>query len=80
MGVGVICLGLVLWVVAFYLPHPWLSLTFKYSYGREPGLMAGVTFSMVVVAGNLLMYQVCSIIAVDAKVIYVDGPEVCYML
>jgi len=80
MGLGVICLGLGVWVVAFYLPYAWFSLTFNYSYGQEPGLMAGVTFSMVVVAGNLLMYQVCSITAVNAKFIYIDDREVCYML
>ena len=104
--------GLALWVVAFYLPYAWFTLTFNYSYGQdgltlfvvvlvfyvtgsrrsvavahlhestecrqkpwhqsgvkhqappsnnhgnreEPGFVAGMTFSMVVVAGNALMY------------------------
>lgn len=46
--------------VAFYLPYAWFTLTFNYSYGQEPGFVAGMTFSMVVVAGNALMYLVCS--------------------
>ena len=35
MGLGAICLGLAAWVVAFYLPYAWFSLTFNYSYGRS---------------------------------------------
>lgn len=80
VGVGIIGLGLLLWVVAFYIPYAWFSLTFNYSYGREPGLVAAITFSMVVVAGNLLMYQVCSFTAINARFIYIDDREVCYML
>lgn len=26
--------GLALWVVAFYLPYAWFTLTFNYSYGQ----------------------------------------------
>eukprot|EP00931_Biecheleriopsis_adriatica_P035637 TRINITY_DN20529_c0_g1_i1.p1 TRINITY_DN20529_c0_g1~~TRINITY_DN20529_c0_g1_i1.p1 ORF type:complete len:1001 (-),score=225.18 TRINITY_DN20529_c0_g1_i1:66-2657(-) len=79
-GLGVIGTGLAVWVVCFYLPYAWFSLTFNYSYGREPGFAAGMTFSMIVVAGNLLMYQVCSLTAENARFIYVDDKEVCYML
>jgi hypothetical protein len=53
---------------------------FQFSYGRQPRLMAGVTFSIVVVIGNLLMYQVCSITAIKAIFIYVGDREVCHML
>ena len=56
------------------------TLTFNYSYGQEPGFVAGMTFSMVVVAGNALMYLVCSEVADRTRFIYVDDREVCYML
>ena len=51
-GMCIMLAGLGVWVVAFYLPYAWFSLTFNYSYGQEPGFVAGMTFSMVVVAGN----------------------------
>ena len=38
--------------------------------------MAGMTFSMVVVAGNALMYLVCSEVADRTRFIYVDDREV----
>ena len=52
-GMCIMLAGLGVWVVAFYLPYAWFSLTFNYSYGQEPGFVAGMTFSMVVVAGNV---------------------------
>lgn len=80
MGFCIMLAGLGLWVVAFYLPYAWFTLTFNYSYGQEPGFVAGMTFSMVVVAGNALMYLVCSEVADRTRFIYVDDREVCYML
>lgn len=80
MGFFIMLAGLGLWVVAFYLPYAWFTLTFNYSYGQEPGFVAGMTFSMVVVAGNALMYLVCSEVADRTRFIYVDDREVCYML
>eukprot|EP00933_Yihiella_yeosuensis_P063762 TRINITY_DN669_c0_g3_i2.p1 TRINITY_DN669_c0_g3~~TRINITY_DN669_c0_g3_i2.p1 ORF type:complete len:1064 (+),score=238.65 TRINITY_DN669_c0_g3_i2:205-3192(+) len=79
-GMLFVAAGLTLWVVVFYLPYAWFSLTFNYSYGQEPGFAAGMTFSMVVVAGNLMMYEVCSEVADNVRFIYVDDREVCYML
>lgn len=43
---------------------------------EEPGFVAGMTFSMVVVAGNALMYLVCSEVADRTRFIYVDDREV----
>lgn len=80
MGFFIMLAGLALWVIAFYLPYVWFTLTFNYSYGQEPGFVAGMTFSMVVVAGNALMYLVCSEVADRTRFIYVDDREVCYML
>ena len=80
MGMCIMFAGLALWVVAFYLPYAWFTLTFNYSYGQEPGLVAGMTFSMVVVAGNALMYLVCSEVADRTRFISIDDREVCYML
>jgi len=80
LGFFIMLAGLALWVIAFYLPYAWFTLTFNYSYGQEPGFVAGMTFSMVVVAGNALMYLVCSEVADRARFIYVDDREVCYML
>ncbi|CAE7843321.1 unnamed protein product [Symbiodinium microadriaticum] len=80
MGMCIMFAGLALWVVAFYLPYAWFTLTFNYSYGQEPGFVAGMTFSMVVVAGNALMYLVCSEVADRTRFIYIDDREVCYML
>ncbi|CAJ1387267.1 unnamed protein product [Effrenium voratum] len=80
LGFGIMLAGLSLWVVVFYLPYAWFTLTFNYSYGQEPGFVAGMTFSMVVVAGNAVMYLVCSEVADRTRFIYVDDREVCYML
>ncbi|CAJ1393237.1 unnamed protein product [Effrenium voratum] len=80
LGMCIMLAGLGVWVVAFYLPYAWFSLTFNYSYGQEPGFVAGMTFSMVVVAGNALMYLVCSEVADRTRFIYIDDREVCYML
>eukprot|EP00439_Symbiodinium_sp_Y106_P040295 s1694_g4.t3 len=80
MGMCIMFAGLALRVVAFYLPYAWFTLTFNYSYGQEPGFVAGMTFSMVVVAGNALMYLVCSEVADRTRFIYIDDREVCYML
>jgi len=80
LGMCIMFAGLAVWVVAFYLPYAWFSLTFNYSYGQEPGFVAGMTFSMVVVAGNALMYLVCSEVADRTRFIYIDDREVCYML
>mmetsp|Transcript_45030 Transcript_45030/g.96089 ORF Transcript_45030/g.96089 Transcript_45030/m.96089 type:complete len:1022 (-) Transcript_45030:216-3281(-) len=79
-GIACILFALTVWVVAFYLPYAYFVMSFDYAYGQEPGLVAGMTFSMLVVLGNALMYVACSEVADRVGFRYLDDREVCYML
>jgi len=79
-GIGVILLALALWTGCFYLPYAYFAMSFNYSYGQEPGAVSSVTFSMIVVLGNAVMYLVCSEVADRVGFRTVDARETCYML
>jgi hypothetical protein len=59
-GFGWILLALVFWTTVFYAPYAWQVATFNYDNGNEPGFVLGMTFCMVVVLGNAIMYEVCA--------------------
>mmetsp|Transcript_45031 Transcript_45031/g.96094 ORF Transcript_45031/g.96094 Transcript_45031/m.96094 type:complete len:1018 (-) Transcript_45031:216-3269(-) len=80
IGIACILLALAVWVVLFYLPYAYFVMSFDYAYGQEPGIVSSLTFSMIVVLGNALMYFVCSEVADRVGFRYLDDREVCYML
>jgi hypothetical protein len=59
-GFGWILLALFFWTTVFYAPYAWQVATFNYDNGNEPGFVLGMTFCMVVVLGNAIMYEVCA--------------------
>jgi len=79
-GFFTIFLALATWVLAFYAPYAYFLMSFNYAYGQEPGIVANLAFTMVVVIGNVAMYFVCSEVADRIGFQFNDDREVCYML
>jgi len=75
--IGLACM---FWAVVFYAPYAYYVLTFDYSNGREPGFVVGFAFSMIVVIGNAIMYEVCARISDWIGYRFRDGREACYMV
>lgn len=80
LGAGCILLALTAWVVFFYLPFTWVSLSASYTYGVEPAWYSVLTFSMVVVIGNAIMYTTCSALSDKLCFRYHKNYEICYIL
>jgi len=79
-GFGCILLGLLFWTLVFYTPYAWSIVSFNYRNGQEPGPVYGLAFSMVVVMGNAIMYQICAKVADAAGFRFKDDAETCYMI
>jgi len=79
VGVLIIILALVIWAVGFYLPFAYYSASFSYASGEEPGFLQGFLFSMLVVAGNQIMYFLCGEISERAGFRFNDQKEVFYI-
>jgi len=79
-GVSSLVSAMGIWVFCFYAPYAYFIMSFNYSYGQEPGMIANLAFTVVVVMGNGLMYYVCSEISDRVGFQVVDNREVCYML
>jgi len=75
-----IFLGLLLWTVLFYGPYAWSVASFNYRNGQEPGFIYGFAFSMVVVIGNAIMYEICARVADFVGFLFSDDREACYMI
>lgn len=80
LGLGKFVLALIFWTLCFYCPYAWSVFTWNYDNGIEPPAIYGFAFSMVVVAGNAIMYQVCSDIADGIRFFYRDDRECFYMI
>lgn len=80
VGMGSLFLALLVWVGAFYLPYAMYAVSFNYKYGMEPHFLSSLIFSMVVVAGNAVMYVVCGEISNYISFRTIDSREVCYMM
>lgn len=80
IGFGVILLACLLWGVIFYGPYAFYVMTFNYEGGRQPGFMVGMAFSMIVVVGNAIMYEVCAQISDWVGFNFRDEREACYMV
>lgn len=80
MGFGYILLGVLLWTTVFYSPYAWSVMHFNYDNGQEPGLVYGIAFSMVVVIGNNMMYEICARVSDYIGFLFKDEREACYMV
>jgi len=80
LGFSYILLGLLVWTVVFYGPYTWSIFNFNYENGNEPGFVYGFAFSMVVVVGNAIMYEICGRVADMVGFHYRDNREACYMI
>jgi len=79
-GFGIIGLACLFWAVVFYAPYAYYVMTFNYENGRQPGFIVGFAFSMIVVIGNAIMYEVCARISDWVGFRFKDNREACYMI
>jgi len=80
IGFGCIFVALVFWSVCFYAPYAWSVMTFNYDNGQQPGAMYSISFSMVVVVGNQIMYETCARVSDFIGFRFSDTKAVCYMV
>merc|ERR1719265_2622619 len=80
MGFGYMCLGLLFWTVVFYAPYAWSVMSFNYDNGAEPPFIFAMTFTMVVVLGNAIMYEVCARVSDYVGFKFKGDRESCYMI
>jgi len=80
MGFGYMCLGLLFWSVVFYAPYAWAVMSFNYDNGAQPPFIFAMTFTMVVVMGNAIMYEICARVSDFVGFKYRDDRESCYIL
>jgi len=55
--------AIVIWGACFYAPYAYFESQTYIATGKPPGTASELTFSMLVVGGNQIMYLVCSMIA-----------------
>lgn len=79
-GFGFILLALLLWTVVFYVPYAWSLFSFNYANGQQPGPIYSIAFTMVVVIGNAIMYEVCARVADFVQFHFRDSREATYMI
>lgn len=79
-GFGYMCLGLLFWAVVFYAPYAWAVMSFNYDNGAQPPFVFAMAFTMVVVGGNAIMYEICARVSDFVGFKYRDDRESCYIL
>jgi len=79
-GLVFVFLALVFWTVCIYGPYAYAVLSFNYDDGAEPPLVFGLIFTMVVVAGNAIMYEVCARVSDYIAFRFKGDRECCYMV
>merc|ERR1740129_1470030 len=79
IGILVIITALVIWATGFYLPFAYYQASFSYASGEEPGFLACFLFSMLVVAGNQIMYFLCGEVSERAGFRFDDQKAVFYI-
>merc|ERR1719456_1463101 len=80
VGFGKIGLALLFWAVVFYAPYAWSVFTWNYDNGQQPPFIYAFAFSMVVVIGNAIVYNVCAVVADRVGFCFKDERESCYMI
>jgi len=63
IGIAVILGALLLWACIFYLPYAVYVSSFSYAVGSDPNWIVQQLFSLVVTAGNQIMYFLCQAIS-----------------
>jgi len=66
--------------LVFYAPYAWSVFSFNYDNGQQPGAIYSIVFSMVVVVGNAIMYEVCARVSDSVQYRFKDSRETTYML
>jgi uncharacterized protein YfcZ (UPF0381/DUF406 family) len=79
-GLGYMLLGLTFWGVVFYAPYAWSVMYFNYDNGAQPPFIYAMVFTMVVVGGNAIMYEICARISDFVGFKYRDDRESCYII
>jgi len=79
-GFGFILLALLLWALVFYVPYAYSLYSFNYANGQQPGAIYSIAFTMVVVIGNAIMYEVCARISDFVRFHFRDARETTYMV
>jgi len=79
-GLGCILAAFTLWSVVFFLPYAWSVYTFNYDNGQQPGTYYSVAFTMVVVVGNAIMYDVCARVSDFVQFRFLDTRQTLYMM
>lgn len=77
-GLLTVAIAQVLWIVCFFLPYAYYVVAFSYAHGDEPDWSARFLFSMIVVIGNQIMYQVCAYVANTAGFEFTDTSMAYY--
>jgi len=80
MGFGCILLALFFWCTVFYAPYAYQVFCFNYDNGAQPPFTLALTFCMVVVLGNAIMYEVCARVADFIGFKTRDDRESCYLI
>jgi len=80
MGLGYMCLGLLFWAIVFYAPYAWAVMSFNYDNGAQPPFVFAMAFTMVVVGGNAIMYEICARVSDFVGFKYRDDRESCYII
>jgi len=79
-GFGCIFLALFFWTTVFYAPYAYQVFCFNYDNGAQPPFTLALTFCMVVVLGNAIMYEVCARVADFIGFKTRDDRESCYLI
>jgi hypothetical protein len=80
MGFGYMLLGLAFWGIVFYAPYAWSIMSFNYDNGAQPPFIFAMVFTMVVVGGNAIMYEICARVSDFVGFKYRDDRESCYII
>lgn len=80
LGIFVIMVALTVWATCFYLPYAYYMLSFSYARGEMPGFLASTIFTLLVVAGNQIMYFLCNAVTNGIRFRCQDTFELTYMV
>lgn len=80
LATGAILVALLIWCFCFYLPFASVVAKTDYAHGSDPDPLTKTMFGLVVVAGNAMMYFVCSEVSDRVGFKLQAQREVCYML
>jgi hypothetical protein len=78
LGILTILVALLVWCFGFYLPFAYYQASFA-KQGEEPGFVNAFIFSMLVVAGNQIMYFLCGDVAERVGFRFSDHQEALYI-